>query len=490
VADDPREAQDPAEAGAEDGPGDAPTDRRVEASLGERPAAPRGLAARIALGTMRTAVALLSAAVLAAGAYGWVEEHRINAGATITDVIDSVPSGGPRPRDGAMDILLVGMDSRTDAQGRPLPQDVLDQLHAGDSSGELNTDTMILVHIPMDGRRAVAISFPRDSYVQIAGGFGKHKLNSAYARAKLEAARQLREGGVTDQARIEQESTVAGRKNLIKTIEDLTGGAVHIDRYAEVNLASFYQVSRVVGGIEVCLRSATRDDLSGARFPAGRQTVEGAQALAFVRQRHGLPAGDLDRIVRQQVFIGAVARKVLAGGMLTDPRKLNELVDAIQRSVVLSQGWDLTSFAEQMQDLADGKMQFRTIPVVDETTVASDGDVLVVNPQQVRAFVTGMAGDDQGSTSSSPTPTTSVPQPRARGADESAPDLPPPSTVTARPAFPSPASTPASPSTAPAGPRSAAPTGSIGPSAGSSGLPPATSSIDESIGSGDVPCVN
>jgi LCP family protein required for cell wall assembly len=346
---------------------------------------------------------------------------------------------------------------------------------------------MILVHIPVDGTRAVAMSFPRDSYVQIADGFGKHKLNSAYARGKLEAARLMRNRGVTDRTRIEQESTVAGRKTLIKTIEDLTGGAVHVDRYAEVNLASFYEVSKAVGGIEVCLRSATRDDLSGARFPAGRQTVEGAQALAFVRQRHGLPAGDLDRIVRQQVFIGAVARKVLAGGMLTDPRKVNELVDAIQRSVVLSQGWDLTSFAEQMQDLANGRMQFRTIPVVDETTVAAEGDVLVVNPQQVRAFVTGMAGDRQVPASSSPTPTTSAPQPRARGAEDAVPYLPPPSTVTARPEFPSPAATPVSPGTAPT---TAATIGSADTSTDPSSFPPATSSIDESIGSGEVPCVN
>ncbi|GDY31334.1 LCP family protein [Gandjariella thermophila] len=465
-------ADDPHEPGIEGHP-DAAADRSPEVAAARRPGTGRGIGARIALGTLRTAVALVSAAVLAASAYGWIEEHRINAGAAITDVIDTPPPGH-RQLDGSMDILLVGLDSRTDAQGRPLPQDVLDQLHAGDDTGELNTDTMILVHIPQDGRRAVAISFPRDSYVQIAGGFGRHKLNSAYARAKMETARILRNHGVTDPARIEQESTVAGRKNLIRTIEDLTGGAVHIDRYAEVNLASFYEVSKVLGGVEVCLRAPTHDDMSGASFPAGRQTVSGAQALSFVRQRHGLPGGDLDRIVRQQVFIGAMVRKVLAGGMLADPGKLSDLVGAVQRSVVLSQGWDLTSFAEQMQDLAGGKMQFRTIPVVGETTVASDGDVLLVNPQQVRAFVTGMAAEAAPAATRPADPTTTGPRPRARGADDDPEEYAPPSTRTAPTVSPPPPLTT---------------TGRTAPSSAAT-LPTATSSLDETISSDDVPCVN
>jgi LCP family protein required for cell wall assembly len=462
-------ADDPQEPGTQ-GDADAAQCPLPEARAPRQGGSGRRIGARIALGTMRTAIALLSATVLAAGAYGWIEEHRINAGTTLTDVIDT-PSNGHRPLDGSMDILLVGLDSRTDAQGRPLPQDVLDQLHAGGDTGELNTDTMILVHIPQDGSRAVAVSFPRDSYVQIAGGFGKHKLNSAYARAKLETARTLRNQGVTDPVRIDQESTVAGRKNLIRTIENLTGGAVHIDRYAEVNLASFYEVSKVLGGVDVCLREPTRDDLSGASFPAGRQTVAGAQALAFVRQRHGLPGGDLDRIVRQQVFIGAMVRKVLAGGMIADPSRLGELVHAVQRSVVLSQGWDLTSFAEQMQDLARGKMQFRTIPMTGETTVAGDGDVLLVNPQEVKTFVTGVAGD--GLAGPPVEPSTTGPEPRAWGAGD--PDeYAPPSTSTA-------------PAVSVSPPRMT--TGPTPPNQPST-FPAPSSSLDESISSDDVPCVN
>nr|BFE48094.1 LCP family protein [Saccharothrix mutabilis subsp. capreolus] len=364
--------------------------------------------------TGRSLVSLVSAAVLLVTWYGWNYLRDIDEGITTTDVIQTqVDEQGVarKPLDGAIDILLVGVDSRTDAQGKPLSPEVLALLNGGVADGTLNTDTMILVHIPQDGTRAVAISFPRDAYVDIADGFGKHKLNSAMARQKNDTAQRLRNEGVTDEARIEKESTQAGRRTLIKTIEGLTGGAVTVDRYAEVNLASFYEVTQAIGGVEVCLNQPTRDWASGADFPAGRQTVEGAAALSFVRQRGGLPGGDLDRIVRQQVFIGALARKVLSTGTLTDFAKLDGLVSAIKKSVVLNEGWNITEFAEQMQGLVSGNIQFRTIPVGDPTDTWTDGNVLPVNPAQVRQFIKSLATDPASSSSSAPSTTPSGPPP-------------------------------------------------------------------------------
>ncbi|KOX12012.1 transcriptional regulator [Saccharothrix sp. NRRL B-16348] len=355
-------------------------------------------------------MALVSAAVLVVTWYGWYYLSDIDEGITTTDVIASSvtedENGVARtPLDGAVDILLVGVDSRTDAQGNPLSDEVLALLNGGVADGTQNTDTMILVHVPRDGTRAVAISFPRDAYVEIADGFGKHKLNSALARQKNETAQRLRNEGVTDEARIELESTLAGRKTLIKTIEGLTGGSVTVDRYAEVNLASFYEVTKALGGVEVCLNEATRDRDSGADFPAGRQTIEGAKALSFVRQRGGLPGGDLDRIVRQQVFIGALARKVLSTGTLTDFDKLDQLVTAVKKSVVLSEGWNITEFATQMQGLVGGNIQFRTIPVGDPMDTWGDGNVLPVDPGQVRQFIKGLATDNEPSTAPAGTTT-------------------------------------------------------------------------------------
>ncbi|WP_232836998.1 LCP family protein [Lentzea terrae] len=368
---------------------------------------------RALLVTGKIFVALVSTAVLLVTSYGWAKVKGANDGIVKTEVIseDIAKDAGRKPLDGAVDILLVGMDSRTDAQGNPLSQEALALLNGGYADGEQNTDTMILVHIPVDGTRAVAISFPRDSYVDIADGFGKHKLNSAFARQRNTVDQQLRGNGETDEQKIRTESMAAGRKTLIKTIENMAGGAVRIDRYAEVNLASFYEVTKAIGGVEVCVKEDTSDRDSGANFKAGPQTIEGARALSFVRQRGGLPGGDLDRIVRQQVFIGALAKKVLSTGTLTDTDKLNGLVEAVQKSVVLSSGWDITTFAEQMQGLVGGNIEFRTIPVGDPMDTYGDGNVLPVNPAQVRKFLTSLAVDKSPASSSSPAPSTTLPAP-------------------------------------------------------------------------------
>ncbi|MFD9698924.1 LCP family protein [Lentzea sp. NPDC059081] len=369
---------------------------------------------RAFLMTGKIFVSLVSVAVLLVTSYGWVKLRSANDGIVKTEVIsEELAKQGPKPLDGAVDILLVGMDSRTDAQGNPLSEEVLAMLNGGVADGEQNTDTMILVHIPVDGTRAVAISFPRDSYVEIADGFGKHKLNSAFARQRNTVDQELRSQGVTDEQRIRTESMAAGRKTLIKTIEGLSGNQVRIDRYAEVNLASFYEVTKAIGGVEVCVKEPTLDWDSGANFQAGPQIIEGARALSFVRQRKNLPGGDLDRIVRQQVFIGALAKKVLSSGTLTDTTKLNGLVEAVQKSVILSSGWDITTFAEQMQGLVGGNFEFKTIPVGEPTDTYSDGNVLPVNPAEVRKFLTSLAAEKPSTSGSAPVTTTTLPAPPA-----------------------------------------------------------------------------
>jgi LCP family protein required for cell wall assembly len=302
--------------------------------------------------------------------YAWAAMQGLN-GISLTDVIDP-NAAGQQLADGARDILLVGMDSRTDAQGNPLSRQVLDQLRAGQSDGELNTDTLILVHIPNNGSKAVAISVPRDSYVDIPGGFGKHKINSAYASGMLSARKALQKQGITDPKELDQKANQAGAKTLIATISELTGST--IDNYASINLLGFSDITTAIGGVDVCLNEDVNDSYSGAK--------------------HGLPRGDLDRVVRQQVFMAGMAKKVLSAGTLTDPGKLNSLIDAIKKSVVLSQGWDILGFAQQMKGLTGGQLEFRTIPVVNvDYRTPEDGSAVQVDPQQVHAFVQGVAGN-------------------------------------------------------------------------------------------------
>ncbi|GAB3465929.1 LCP family protein [Actinophytocola sediminis] len=346
----------------------------------------------------KVALSAVSVLVLAATGYYWARIEAFGDGMTTADVLDRPEA---RPADGAVDILMVGMDSRTDAQGNPLSKEQLRMLSAGVSDGALNTDTLIMIRIPNDGEQAYAVSLPRDSYVDIPGE-GEHKINSAYLRAKSETMDRLRDEGVSDEADLHVRSNRDGAKSLIATVQQLTGAT--IDHYAEVNMLGFYDITNAIGGIDVCLKAPVNDYRSGARFPAGRQNLAGVAALAFVRQRHGLPNGDLDRIVRQQVFLNGMAKKVFSQDLLAPGSDtLDKLQEAIQKSVVLDRNWEVIEFAQWMMNFTGGKMSFQTIPV---GTIAldtpEDGSAVEVDPDEVKAFMKGLLGKQP--TSSTPPP--------------------------------------------------------------------------------------
>jgi LCP family protein required for cell wall assembly len=303
---------------------------------------------------------------------------------------------GEGGEDGAIDILLVGMDSRTDAHGNPLSEEELATLRAGDDLST-NTDTIILVRIPNNGKSATAISIPRDSYVE-APGVGKMKINGVYGSVKEEKRIQLVESGVSDPD-ADKQSTEAGREALIKTVANLTG--VTVDHYAEIGLLGFALITDALGGVNVCLKDAVYEPLSGADFPAGWQKLDGPQALSFVRQRHDLPRGDLDRVTRQQAVMASLAHEVISSKTLSSPSTLNRLQDAVQRSVVLSDGWDIMDFAEQLQKLAAGNVAFATIPILEESGWSDDGmqSVVRVDPSQVKEWVASLLQEqDEGKT--------------------------------------------------------------------------------------------
>ncbi|OBI45512.1 LytR family transcriptional regulator [Mycobacterium sp. E796] len=308
----------------------------------------------------------------------------------------SAPSLGKGGDDGAIDILLVGLDSRTDAHGNPLSAEELATLRAGDEEAT-NTDTIILVRIPNNGRSATAISIPRDSYV-VAPGLGKTKINGVYGQTREAKRASLVKAGASA-AEAEAQGTEAGREALIKTVADLTG--VTVDHYAEIGLLGFALITDALGGVEVCLKEPVYEPLSGADFPAGRQKLDGPQALSFVRQRHDLPRGDLDRVVRQQAVMASLAHRVISGKTLSSPSTLGRLEAAVQRSMVISSGWDVMDFLQQLQKLAGGKVAFATIPVLDGAGWSDDGmqSVVRVDPHQVADWVGSLLQDQaQGKT--------------------------------------------------------------------------------------------
>ncbi|MCA1006418.1 LCP family protein [Rhodococcus hoagii] len=351
------------------------------------------------LSRIQIAVAIAAVLVLVITGFAWRSVDSLRSSLA---TIGGLGLGGTK--DGAVDILLVGTDSRTDAHGNPLSQAELDSLRAGEEVAS-NTDTIILVRVPNDGSSATAISIPRDAYVDVPG-IGKSKINAAYGATKETERQKLIEDGESEKT-AEKEATQAGREALIESVANLTG--VTVDHYAEIGLLGFVLLTDAVGGVDVCLNAAVDEPLSGAKFPAGEQTLSGANALSFVRQRHNLPRGDLDRIVRQQVFMASLVREVLSAKTLTSPGKINQLTAAVKRSVVLDSDWDIIEFATQLQDLAGGKVRFETIPVVDINGMTDYGESIVqVDPKAVRKYVAGLAGEQpaEDDTTTSTTPTT------------------------------------------------------------------------------------
>ncbi|MBC2682113.1 LCP family protein [Corynebacterium anserum] len=335
---------------------------------------------------VKTVLAALSAFTLLGTGVGYATVGNLNHELAQANGLDL----GSQP-DGATDILLVGVDSRTDAQGNPLTEDEIKMLRAGDEEAT-NTDTMILIRIPNDGSSATAVSLPRDTYVSTPDQ-GNMKLNGVYGTTKYLESQKLSGSGLSKKE-IEERSTEAGRKALISSVADLTG--IHVDHYAEVGLLGFVLLTDAVGGVDVCLNEAVDEPLSGAKFPKGQQTLDGKDALSFVRQRHELPRGDLDRITRQQAYMASLANHILSSDTLTNPSQINRLTEAVKRSVVLDGDWDIMGMATQMQNLAGGNVRFETIPVTSLDGTGDYGESIVtVDKNQVHKFFEHLAGEDE-----------------------------------------------------------------------------------------------
>jgi LCP family protein required for cell wall assembly len=191
-----------------------------------------------------------------------------------------------RPAAGAgQNWLITGSDSR---QGLTRAQER--QLHTGRDIGGHRSDTILLLHIPSNGGRAVLISLPRDSYVQIPG-YGNNKINAAYA--------------------------FGGPQLLVKTVEDNTG--LRIDHYMGIGFGGLVNVVNAVGGVDMCVPHRVHDRASGLNLKAGCQTLDGAQALAYVRDRHTFAQQDLQRVQDQRIFLRALLRKMTSPGTALNP---------------------------------------------------------------------------------------------------------------------------------------------------------------------------
>jgi LCP family protein required for cell wall assembly len=349
----------------------------------------------------RTATVIASVAALGATAFAWSLQQRVDTGVVTSEAAIATPRATPPGE--AFTALLVGLDARTDARGNPLPPALLDALHAGPDEGQLHTDTIILLHVPAGlGEPAFAVSIPRDSFVPIAGGRGTHKINSAYERGMRDAEDALRTQGING-PELDRRAREAGRRTLVATVEALTG--VQIDHFAEIGMAGFVELTEALGGVPVCLNAPVHDSYSGVDLPAGPHVVSGAGALAFVRQRHGLADGDLDRIARQQAFAAGLTQRVLGAGTLTDPARLSRLVGIATRYIVLDRGWDIDQAFAQLRRVTGDEFTFHTIPTGrPDLRTPADGIAVEIDRDAVRAFV-GSLVESSAPSSTSPAPT-------------------------------------------------------------------------------------
>jgi LCP family protein required for cell wall assembly len=300
------------------------------------------------------------------------------------------------PSIGAQNILLMGLESRTDWNGNILPNDILKALHAGSRQGIENgvggnaTNTLILLHIPAGGKKAVGFSIPRDDWVNFADTLGTQqvgKIDQAYgvSMAAKESELRTQDPGMS-QNQIAYQGNEAGRAATVATVEQLTG--VHIDHFAEINLDGFYELAKVLGGVEVCLNHAVPYDPNSGFYAhkSGYQHLSAAMALAFVRQRDGLLNGDLDRTHRQQAFLDSVMQQLRTEGVLSDLTKINSLLSVARQYVITDSGWNLLDFASQMRSLTSGNLTFHTLPIVAYATIEGQ-DANQVDPALIQQLV-------------------------------------------------------------------------------------------------------
>jgi LCP family protein required for cell wall assembly len=369
-----------------------------------------------------TVLGLVSLVILAVTGYAWGTYQNLSSGIKKSDVI--AKAGGPKSINGDTNILVMGLDTRLDENGNPLPANIYNALHAGDQTdGGNNSNVLMLLHVPGNGSKATAFSIPRDDYVDLPGcpdNQCKGKIKQAYGLAFDQESKQLANQGITDKTQREQAERDAGRKAEIATVEQFLGG-VPVDHFVEVTLVAFFQLAQVVQPITVCVSENTQDSYSGANFHQGQQQISGSEALAFVRQRRdnvhpALLFTDLDRERRQQAFIASLAFQLKQSGTFTSPSKLSAILAVAKENIAIDSGLDLLSFAQQASNLTGGNITFYTLPIDHFGKDFAGEDVNIVNLPLIQSTVHHLLS---GQSATTPTPT-------AGGA-------PPPATTAAKP---------------------------------------------------------
>jgi LCP family protein required for cell wall assembly len=290
--------------------------------------------------------------LIAIPVYAWSQVKRV----------DDVPPGKRIADQPGRTFLLVGSDSR-----EGLSKAEQKKLGTGSTAGK-RTDTIMIVYVPPGGGKPALISLPRDSYVPIPG-HGQNKINAAYS--------------------------IGGPELLVQTVEQSTG--LRVDGYAEIGFGGFVSIVDAVGGVKMCLPSAIQDRDSHLNLKKGCQTLDGVNALGYVRMRKADPRGDLGRVERQRAVLGAVAKKAATPATVLNPVRYWRLSTSGAKAVRL--GKDTTfvetaSLANAMRKIAGGGGITLTVPVANSGAFTPVGSAVLWDSAKAKDMFGDIARGD------------------------------------------------------------------------------------------------
>jgi LCP family protein required for cell wall assembly len=286
----------------------------------------------------------------------WAYERRLAGNLTRTDAFAGLPDSS-RPVQavtGAMNVLLLGSDSRDPSR-----------------TTNSRTDTIMVLHLDADHQHGYVISIPRDTWVYVPAspdhksGDTMAKVNSAYAWG--------------------------GTPLTVQTVETFTG--VHIDHVVLVDFAGFQQVTDALGGVDLNIEKTIKSIHPPYRmFRKGTQHLSGAEALDYVRQRYQFADGDLSRERHQREFLQALLDKAASGGTLANPAKLDAFLQAVTKSVTVDNNFDLVNVALQLRDLRSSNLTFLASPTAGFGTQGGQS-VVRADTAKAKALYQAVADD-------------------------------------------------------------------------------------------------
>ncbi|GGZ98622.1 LCP family protein [Streptomyces echinoruber] len=338
-------------------------DEPLPGRRGRRPVKKKSRAKKALLWTGGT----MAFVVLTAATAGYLYLKHLND--NITSVSDDGASTGGFQKDKAINILLIGTDKRT-GKGND---------GYGDSGSVGHADTTILLHVSKDRSNATALSIPRDLIVDIPDCPTK----------QADGTTRVIRG--TDNVRFNTSLGQDGRTPscTMRTVTELTG--ITPDDFMVADFNAVKTLTTAVGGVEVCLGKDINDPDSHLKLSKGRHTIEGEQALAFVRTRHSVGfGGDLSRIQIQQQFLSALMRKLKSNDTLTNPSKMLKLAEAGTKALTVDSKLDsigkLKDLGMELGKLNVKNLTFTTVPVVDNPAEKVHATVVLKNPSAQQVF--------------------------------------------------------------------------------------------------------